>query len=209
MPDGWVIVTETTQNAAKILSYEFQPTLDKLNLEVRKPPGVIAKHTIVIKKVDDLLFDFDEQAIIQEVNKQNPETENQIIEIYKMAQHNIVKINLKNYQLAQDLKQKGMFIYGCKYPSGQIESEKFTQIPICTNCYSYNHVKAACRKTAIVCSECSLTGHTWKDCTAIYKRCIHCGGQHRTFSNQCIVRKEEEKQIALCQHSKEEYRKNR
>lgn len=40
-----------------------------------------------------------------------------------------------------------------------------------------------------ICSECSATSHTWKDCTAIGKRCIICNGNHRTLAMKCPERK--------------------
>lgn len=40
-----------------------------------------------------------------------------------------------------------------------------------------------------VCSECAAEGHTWRECTSSAKRCINCGGDHRTLAFKCPLRK--------------------
>ena len=60
-------------------------------------------------------------------------------------------------------------------------------------CYKYNHNTQKCKLPSShqVCSECANNNHTFRNCKSTYKKCINCGGNHRTLASVCPVRKKE------------------
>lgn len=44
-----------------------------------------------------------------------------------------------------------------------------------------------------ICSECSSTSHTWRECKEEDKKCINCGGNHRTLAYKCLEKKKARK----------------
>ena len=73
----------------------------------------------------------------------------------------------------------------------QIQKEIFINIMICFRCYQVeDHITANCTKKDLnICSKCAGS-HSWRDCTSSEKKCINCGGGHRTMAMACPKRKQ-------------------
>ena len=186
LQDGWAIVCQTWQDVQGVIGMETD--LTRMNIEIITPPSMRNKCTLVVKKIDNDIFNYTDEEIIHEIEQHEPGAVGNVKEIYKMQEHNILKIKLENLTLATKMKNLGIKLFGCI--CNIIEYERNNRIPQCMKCYAYEHTSAACNTTILTCSECAQTGHTWKTCEERVKRCVTCQGAHRTFSAQCKIRKE-------------------
>ena len=154
--DGWIVLVQSVQHAQKMLDNTFREEINRIGLEIDLPPELKAQHTIVVKKLDFLIYDYSKKEIIEEIEEQN-QARQQVEDIYLMQKHDIIKIKFRNIELAQKIKQNGIYIYSNFYPSTQIEDDRYTKINQCMSCYSYNHSKAQCpnKEKEKICSECS------------------------------------------------------
>ena len=71
-----------------------------------------------------------------------------------------------------------------------MESENYVLVRQCMVCYSYDHCRSDCQVKTQRWPGCASTNHVWHQCTATLKKCVQCGGPHRTFSSPCPTRKE-------------------
>ena len=186
MQDGWVIVCQAWQDVQEVM--EAEEDIKQINLDIVIPAHMQNKCVLVVKKIDNDLFNYTEQEIIKEIEYEEQEAVGKVKEIYKMQNHGIIKIKLENLQIAAKIKEGGIKIFGCIY--NIIEFERNNKIAQCMKCYAYAHSTSACKSTILICSECAQTGHTWKQCEEREKKCVTCQGAHRTFSGQCKIRKE-------------------
>ena len=188
--DGWVIATQSTNEVNQLVSSKHvKEDLQNLGLEVVTPNNIKCKYQLVIKKVDYSILEYSEDQIKQEMTRNEPIMTDQIEEIFLMYEHNIIKLKLKSLTVANKIKENGVKLFGfkCRY----IENERNNRIQQCMLCYQYDHQASACQAKTIICSECSSTGHTWKDCNPMNKKkCTQCHEEHRTFSNKCKIRKQ-------------------
>ena len=47
-----------------------------------------------------------------------------------------------------------------------------------------------CTVRNVHCSECAQEGHKWTECKSEVKKCLNCGGGHRTLAMACPIKKE-------------------
>ena len=203
--DGWVLCTAEDKQTI-LTTTQVTNALNKIGLQIALPREAQAKYTLVFKKLDPTIFEYDEQEIKQEFEDREPSTINKIAEIYKMQQHSIIKIKFNDMEIAEKIKKEGIKLFYCTLAPWQIENEKTANLIQCMKCYGYGHLTATCNKTVQICSECSSLSHTWKECDARMnpKLCTQCGGPHRTFSGLCLIRKAEIKKAMEEKARKEE-----
>ena len=90
------------------------------------------------------------------------------------------------------MAKDGFSIFHVRVPPYNIEIDQFVEVPMCFKCYAINdHPSRHCKATETICSECSEIGHRWDTCKSNYKKCINCGGDHKTTAPQCPTRKQE------------------
>ena len=188
--DGLVIVTPTQEEAAKCMHSQTSKDLQEKDLEVVPPRDLLAKQSLVLKKADETVFRHENDEIVKEIEEQALYTKGKVIEVYKMPQHAILKLKFSELEIAKRVQRDGIKLFGCSYPPWQLESERYTQLRQCMNCYSYQHITQQCDSKDPICSECSGK-HYWKECNdKQIRKCTQCGGPHRTFSALCKVRKQ-------------------
>ena len=219
--DGYVVLTARQEDESIIFSPRTKREMASSHFTPTMPPQMKARLTLVLKKLDQSLFEYNQEEMIEEINSTTPNVNGKVEEIYKMQGHSIIKIKMADTTSAQRLKDNGMRIFNISITPQQIEYERFTAIVQCMKCYSYQHTTNKCNVRGIKCSECAATTHTWKECTANNKKCASCGGPHRTFSSLCEKRREvitstaernaireEEKNNKLYTNTGKEYRGN-
>ena len=188
LKDGWVVVAANQEEGDKIM--KAGKDLKKQKFEAVPPIGLKALQTLVLKKLDYILFE-DEVDFKAEIYKEAPYTKHQIEDIYVMEEHNIIKVRFKSIETATRMKREGIKLLGSSIPPNQIETERHILPRQCMKCFAYTHVARECNFNTKLCSECSSTTHTWKECDENNPRkCTQCQGNHRTFSQLCKVRKE-------------------
>ena len=81
--------------------------------------------------------------------------------------------------------------------SDAVEIERFINLRVCMQCYSYEHITKNCEKSSdyLICSECSIVGHRYINCRYTNKKYINCAEPHKTLALRCKVRKDKIKEI--------------
>lgn len=193
--DGFKVICRDEQDADKMHSKEAKGELGKLGLLVITPPETKAKRSIIIRQLDQIIGSNTPEDIKQELEKENEWI--RVEEVVKIKDYtHIIKIRLEEISMAQKAQQHGILAYNMAISPNQIEQEKYVHIRTCFNCYQMeDHLTKECPYSDLkICSECSETGHTYKDCKNSEKACINCkrnGNQanHRTLAMSCPLRK--------------------
>ena len=97
----------------------------------------------------------------------------------------------------------GLLMFNLSVPPASISREIHIDLIICYRCYQWNDHKAAnCKRDSsyVICSICSSTGHSFKNCESKTKKCINCNGNHCTVSYSCPKRKQIVRSITSEKH---------
>ena len=187
---GYLAITEHQNEIDKILDRKGKDKLASIGLEARLPIKLKAERSIICRKIDSSVGEMTKDQLKTEINQKNRQIE--VVEITKFGSYtHLFKIELQTIEHAQHVLQNGFLCFNTKIASHQLEKEEFTDILICFNCYQLEeHTSTNCpNKETIVCSECT-GNHNFKDCRAEFKKCLNCGGPHRTMAMACPKKKE-------------------
>lgn len=171
------------------------------------PPDIMAQRTILLFGVSSHILQHTPQEIQEEIQRLNEFTDQKIDAVYKFPNNEpILKII---FNTPPDMKclENGIKMFCMRIPADNIKLEEYISVQTCTRCYKIaEHKTNKCPKDKNykVCSECGKKGHTWESCQSDAKKCLNCGGDHRTLAHKCPVMK------AAIQKTKEleEQRKN-
>ena len=208
--DGFVVLTRTDDDSDKILSKEISKQLKDKNYEPVTPQELKAKRSILLTRLDDYIYQNSEDDIRHEITQQNEWIKMDDIEgLYKFPKSNTIKITFHQINTAKNAQEKGILLFSMSVPPTQIKEETYTPITTCMRCYEMeSHYTNQCpkEKDYKICSECGETGHTWHTCNNKNKKCINCGGDHRTLAMRCPERKkiiESKRKVTMTQSSQQ------
>lgn len=190
--DGFIILTSLESETDSLFSEECLQSLQSKNFQPLIPPELKAKRTILLFSIDAQAMNHTPEHITTEIYRVNEFTQNKILSVFKFPNNNILKITFTETAPAQKSKEQGIKLYNTRVPPHQIKEEEFIPIKTCLHCYKLaDHYTNQCPspKERKVCSECSEEGHTWKQCTANYKKCLNCNGNHSTLAYKCPTKK--------------------
>lgn len=193
--EGYKAICRNEQDSEKILSKDAREELHKIGIQVLTPPGIKSKRTIFIRQLDYNIGSKSAEEIKYELERVNEWLK--IEEVIKIKEYtNLLKIRFEETSMVEKAIQKGLLAFNMAISSNQIEQEQYIHIETCYNCYEMeDHQTKDCPHTGLkVCSECSETGHTFKECTNTEKACLSCKklgkpGNHRTLAMTCPQRK--------------------
>ena len=207
---GYLAITGHQNEIDRILDKKGKEKLASIGLEARLPIKLKAERSIVCRKIDSSVGEMTKDQLKTEINQKNRHIE--VVEITKFGSYtHLFKIELQTIEQAQHVLQNGFLCFNTKIASHQIEKEELvTDILICFNCYKLeDHTSANCpTKETIVCSECT-GNHNFKECRSEYKKCLNCGGPHRTMAMACPKEKEIIKQKRNQAKQKEQEKQDR
>lgn len=185
--DGYIAQVESENDESKIFDEVTKRELQTKDCHPVMSPDKRAKHTLVLKGVDESIMKKDPTEIATEIERTNNHLK--VEHVYVMTNVNYVKVRLNTINNANKVKETGLRIFSFSITPRQIEFERFTAINQCMHCYEYTHNKSKCpNKQNKYCSECGETGHTYTECNNSNKKCLRCGGSHRTLANKCPER---------------------
>ena len=75
----------------------------------------------------------------------------------------------------------------------------------CTKCQQFRHIRRFCTFATSVCARCS-EAHETRECTATYRRCINCNGDHWASSWDCPKYKKEQQIEEIRERERTTYR---
>ena len=183
------IIISSDDVIERLLSQSVREGLKREDFDVQTPPEFLASKTFVIRNIDSMVSIVDEEELRLDLESRNEWLK--VEEVIKLPNApKILKIRAKETQMAKNAVEKGILIYNQSIPPQYISKEIFIQLNPCYHCYAYSHKTDDCpTPDRIACSECASNTHTYKDCNSQYKKCLNCGGEHRTFAARCPTRK--------------------
>lgn len=187
--NGYFAFMEREEDLDKLLTKKAQTELKKIGLETKVPPKIRCQRSLICRQIDSYVGEHTAEEILTEINNQN---KNKAIEIIKFKDHtHLFKIEFQTTEMAHAAKQNGLLCFHTRITPAQMEQERHTDILMCFTCYQIEqHTTANCpTPNKIVCSECS-GNHFFRECTADYKKCLNCNGNHRTMAMACHLKKE-------------------
>ena len=106
-----------------------------------------------------------------------------------------VVIKIKEYTHIMKIEcasvTEGLICFFTRISPAQIKIEAYVSLQICFKCYKYeDHSTNSCPERDIAwCSECGGRDHKYDQCKATTKKCLNCGGPHRTMAMACTKKK--------------------
>ena len=189
--NSFIALCHSEDDALKMNTEDGAKLLNKLGLTIANTLAFEARKAIVARNFDFYITDHSTDAILKDFNKRYPENPcNKVIIMGKNK--NLMKIIFNNQQDAKHFADNGFSLFHVRIPPYNIQVDEFIDVPMCMKCYQLNnHTTKQCKSSDIVCSECSEVGHRHFDCKSSIKKCINCGGNHKTTAPQCPKRKQE------------------
>lgn len=191
--DGFVVLSYNDEHSDKIFSKGIKEILDKNGFSPILPPELKVKKSVIVSRVDYLVYDWGETDIVEELKAKNPWAEDGIESVFKFSNSTTLKITFSQSSLANKCLQNGILAFNISIPPTEIRQETYIPIKCCMKCYHLeDHFTKECPKDREykVCSECSMEGHLWHQCQEQTKKCINCGENHSSLAMKCIKRKE-------------------
>lgn len=193
--EGYKVICRNENDADKIQSKEAKQELEKIGLQLIIPPETKARKSIILRRLDQIIGTHTAEEIKEEIEKENEWIK--IEEVIKIKNYtHILKIRMEEISMVEKAKQQGILAYNMAISPSQIEQEIYIQILTCYKCYQMeDHQTKDCPYPDLkICSECSVSGHTYKDCKSQEKACINCKrngseSDHRTLAMTCPLRK--------------------
>ena len=181
----------TLNDLDKVFSPNCISLLRDIDCDPRVPPDLQAKRSIIIRRVDQTIHNQSSSSIKTELERLNDWLV--VDSIYKFPKSRTLKVSFTCQEMVNLSLVHGLIMFHLHIPTTDISREEFTDLMMCFRCYQWeSHPTEACPKpkSHVICSLCSATDHSFKNCTADFKKCINCMGSHPTMSFSCPKRKE-------------------
>ena len=158
------------------------------------PPDLRNKRSIIVTRVDDVIYkDHEPTDIGEQLEEHNEWMQDSIENIFKFPNSSTLKITFTKATIAKKCLESGFLAYNLYVSPYDIKQETFIPVKCCMRCYQLEgHNTRDCPKHREykICSECGLEGHIWHQCLEEEKCCINCQGPHSTMAMRCPLRKE-------------------
>lgn len=165
--------------------------LKEHELDITAPQEIRAKRSAFIRQLHYTVGQKPADEIQKEIETHQPWLQIRTITKIKDYTH-VLKIECGDTQMARKVLDQGLLAFGMFIPPYNIKEEEYIPLQTCFQCYKFEqHTTKTCPdKNQQKCSECAGLDHRWEACKAPYKKCLNCGGPHRTLAMQCPVKKE-------------------
>lgn len=158
------------------------------------PPELKARKSVIIPRVDDLIYEWSTVEIGEEITSKNSWIGEEGVEgVYKFPNSPTIKLPFTQTQLAKKCTETGLEAFSISIPSYEIKLETYIPIKCCMRCYALEqYFTNECPRSRDykICSDCSTEGHVWHQGKENYKKCLNCGDRHSTVAMKCNKRKE-------------------
>lgn len=169
--DGYVTITSTDNELDKIFNNNTDTELRKKNFVSQIPPQLKANRSVILTKVDKHISNNEERNIQNEIKDHN-EWVTEITSVNKFSSGNMIKVTFSDSLQAKKAQTAGIKRFSLKVPEYNIKQDMYYYINVCLKCYaldSHNTNQYDKDSNYKICSECSMQGHTWRECTATEK----------------------------------------
>ena len=184
----YVIVPQ--DKVEKIISNEVKENFrTQYSFEIHTPIEYNAMRTIVIRHIDKVIEEYEDNEIITNIESCNAWAK--VESIYRLSNSGrMLKVRFQTTEMAERAIRNGIIVVHQQIASRHIEKEIFIKLTPCYNCYDYNHKTQNCPKDKQnICAFCATKGHIQNACQSNDPKCINCGGKHKTLAAVCPIRK--------------------
>ena len=128
-------------------------------MEILIPIEINAMKSIVVRHIDKMIVDYEDEEIIESINRLNDCSEAE--EIYRIAANGrLLKIKFQNTNMVERAVREGIIILNQKVPGKYVEKEICVKLNPCYNCFSYMHKTKDCTQDKmILCAYCGAEDH--------------------------------------------------
>ncbi len=189
---GYIAIPNTETDGDRIFQKETKVDLEGHGFNPLMPAELKVKKSVIISKLDDVIYDREEEEIKDELTLKNTWMENELDSIFKFPNSATIKLTFTQTSLAKKCTEKGIRAFNISIPHHEVKQETFIQINCCMRCYALEeHATRDCPKDSNfkLCSECSKEGHLWYECREKNKKCVNCKENHNTLAMKCPKRK--------------------
>ena len=152
--------------------------LKESNMEVTTPLDYNSSKTVIIKRLDPIIDEYEAEEIKQSIERANNNIVVEEIFVFPITSK-IMKVRLETSAMAKKVLCNGLLVLNQRVKPNQIEKEIFVKITPCTNCYKYDHMTSSCpREKMLLCAFCGGENHKQKDCKKETPECLNFREQH-------------------------------
>ena len=196
--DIFIMWCNTESDVDALFSTACMDALGTISCVPQLPPEMKARRTIFLKHVDDLVCERDTASIIEDLQQRNANLK--VADLFVFTKSSTIKVTCETIAMANKARDLRVFVFEFFVPSVNIALDEYINLIMCYKCYSYNdHLSSMCPKPSDfkICSLCSRTDHTYKQCPSAAKECVNCGGPHSTLALSCPYRRKIIKEKSL------------
>ncbi len=161
--DSFVVLTVHENDTDNLFASAIGDVLERNDFLPILPPELRAKKSVIIPRVDDVIFERNVVDLGKELaSKNNWITLEDIENIYKFPNSPTIKITFFSSLIAKKCTEKGLKAFKISIPATEIKLETYIPIQCCMRCYTLeSHYTNECLKSKDykLCSECGTEGH--------------------------------------------------
>ena len=187
---GYLLFLGSIEDMEKIFSANTEDSLRTCGFSITLPPELKSSRSIIVKRIHNSIFENNVEDIKNEIERCNVWCK--VNEVIKLSSTGILKIVCESTDIRQKVLESGLLLFKMFIPQYMIAPDKYISLVTCFKCYELeDHTSRNCPKSTDfkICSSCSSTSHTWKDCSSPQKKCLLCSGTHNALSSMCPERK--------------------
>ena len=129
--DGFAVLTLNDDNTDKSFSIEIKEALSTNGFSPIVPPEQKVKKSVIVTRVDQLIYEWGEADIAEELIAQNQWIDDGIENVYKFPNSSTIKITFNQSSLAGKCIQKGLLAFNISIPPNEIRQETYILIKCC------------------------------------------------------------------------------
>jgi len=179
------------QDLDNLFSDDCIAKLEELQCSPVLPPALRSSRTVILFRVDDLIYDNSTETIREEIQRANRNL--RVDDIYKFENSRTVKITFTSQRMAIECSENGLNAFYLHVAPANITRDRHVDVSVCFRCFKMDdHISDNCPmdKNFLVCSLCSVVGHSYRNCTSTVRKCLNCEGNHSALAYKCPMRKE-------------------
>ena len=125
-------------DADQIFSNECLVALSAIGCTPIMPAHVKAKRSVLVKRVDAIIYDNASHDILKEINEHNEGIA--ATDVFKFPNSRIIKVTCANRTMALNCVKNGLRMFYLYVSPDDITGEEFHDVKICFKCYTFeNH----------------------------------------------------------------------
>ena len=129
--DGYIVLTHSDDDMDRIFQTECQAALNVRGFIPTMPPELKAKRSIILFRVDDIIYNNEEDEIKEEIERRNGWAKEGVESVYKFPRSHTMKVTFHQTKTALKAAEAGLLMFSMKIPHYTIKQEEYTPLTTC------------------------------------------------------------------------------